>query len=376
MDFSQVTIENLGQVEFDQAFALLHSAPREALLAWTKRLEALPIGPRRTAGISAFFKTLAQIDAKTAVDLALSMERREARWTAFGSISNATPAVNLKEVARLYTALNEKKLSIFDLVLNWSRSDPVATAAFLSGYRGDVEKDDLRVLMANWAALDPAAAREWLAKADPARRDSEVYAGFYSGWLEHDRFDALSDLTTHIQDPTFKKALEVVSLDLFKESQEAVRTFILTLPPAEQQTAVDSIVHDVTAIYLSGGPDLKVDEVAAWLIGLPETLWHDQLGHVLNRWPDEDVARRNAWLDQLPPGTQDAVFAEFCRAYNSYDPTDNFRAGLRIQDAKLREQTLGNIFRGMETDVRQELLSHVQLSSAEMQELAKILKKI
>src|SRR5437868_10867577 len=71
-NFSAVTIENLGQVEFDQAFGLLQSAPKEALTAWTKRLEALPVGPRRTAGLTAFFKTLAQIDTKTAVDLALS----------------------------------------------------------------------------------------------------------------------------------------------------------------------------------------------------------------------------------------------------------------------------------------------------------------
>ena len=47
-DYSSVMIENLGQVGFDQALGMLHSAPKEALTAWTKRLEALPVGPRRT----------------------------------------------------------------------------------------------------------------------------------------------------------------------------------------------------------------------------------------------------------------------------------------------------------------------------------------
>src|SRR5438067_455004 len=52
-DFARVTIENLGEVEFDQAYELLRSAPKEALLGWTKRLEGLPVAPRKTAAITA-----------------------------------------------------------------------------------------------------------------------------------------------------------------------------------------------------------------------------------------------------------------------------------------------------------------------------------
>src|SRR5688500_2469543 len=172
--YSDVIIENLGQVAFDQAFALLDSAPREALTAWAKRLEGLPVGPRRTAGVTALFKTLAQVATKTAVDLALSMGGHETRWTAIGAISRATPAANLDEVARMYIALNEKKLGLVDLVINWSRSDPAATAQFFSSYGGDVENGDVAQLMTNWAALDPAAAGEWLAN-NPNRREASVH---------------------------------------------------------------------------------------------------------------------------------------------------------------------------------------------------------
>ena len=373
-DFSKVTIENLGQVEFDQAFELLHSAPKEALTVWTKRLEGLPTGPRKTAGITAFFKTLAQIDARTAVDLALSLNLHEPRWTAIGAVSNAIPAANLNEVARMYVALNEKKLGLTDLVVSWSRSDPVATAEFLSSYSGEVDNRDVGQLMANWAALDPAAAREWLAK-HPVHRDEAVYAGFYSGWLEHDRAAALNDLRTRLEDQTFKKAFEVVSKDLFKDSQEAARAFILTLSPVAQETGVDAIVNDVTAIYLSGAPDLKGDEVAKWLVTLPENLWHQNLGAILNRWPEQAQAARDEWIDQLPPATRDAVLADFCQAsYNTHMPTDNFRAGLRIRDLKLRQETFRNIFGDMDQEARQELMANAQLLPAEVEELARILK--
>lgn len=373
-DYSGVTIENLGQVEFDQALNLLHSAPKKALQAWTKRLEELPVGPRRTAGITAFFKALSQIDASAAVDLALSLNLQEPRWNAIGAISTAIPAANLNEVARMYTALNEKKLSLTDLVLNWSRSDPVATADFLSNYSGEVDSRDVCFLMANWAALEPAAAQEWLEK-HPAHRDPTVYAGFYSGWLEHDQPAALNDLTTRLDDPTFSKALEAVSMDVFKASPDAARTFILTLKPAAQETAVSAIVGDVTAIYMRGAPDLQADVVANWLVTLPENLWHENLGAILNRWPDQDRVARDGWIDQLPPGPRDAALAEYCRAYSPYVPTDNFRAGLKIRDPTLRQETFRKIFGEMDPEVREELLAKVQLLPEETQDLMRILER-
>lgn len=367
-------IENLGQVAFDQALDLLDSAPREALTAWAKRLEGLPVGPRRTAGVTAFFKTLAQVDAKTAVDLALSLNLYEPRWIAIWSISYAAPAANLNEAARMYTALDEKKLALTDFVITWSRSDPAATAQFLSSYGGEVENDDVARLMANWAALDPAAAEEWLVN-NPVRRDAAVHAGFYSGWLEHDRAAALSDLGTRVNDEAFNKALEVVSKDLFKDSEGEARAFILTLPPAAQETAVGSIVGDITAVYLRGAPELQVDEVAKWLITLPEKLWHGQVGEILNRWPEQDQTGRDAWIDQLAPGTRDAVLADYCRAYRSHMPADNIRAGLRIRDSNLRRETFRDLFRDMEEEARQEFLADAQLSQGEMEELTAILTR-
>lgn len=371
-DYSSVLIENLGQVEFDQALDLLQSAPKEALKAWTKRLEQLPAGPRKTAGITAFFKALSQIDASTAVDLALSLSLQDSRWTAIWSVSSAAPAADLDEVAQMFTALNEKKLSLTDLVLNWSRSDPVATAKFLSRYTGDVDNRDVGYLMENWAALDPAEAREWLAN-HPVHRDEDVYAGLYSGWLEHDRLAAISDLTTHADDPTFKKALQRVSKDDFKNSPDAARTFILMLQPAAQETAVDGIVGDVTAIYMSGAPDLRADGVAKWLVTLPENLWRQSLGEVLNRW--REPAAIDSWTAQLPADTRDTVLAAYCRAYNSYAPTDNLRAGLNIRDPKLRQETFRNIFSELDEEARDQLLTNAELLPAEKKELMRVLER-
>ena len=90
---------------------------------------------------------------------------------------------------------------------------------------------------------------------------------------------------------------------------------------------------------------------------------------------EQDHAARDGWIDQLPPKTRDAVLADYCQAHNSYAPTDNIRAGLRIRDSTLRKETFRNIFRDMEGEARQELLSNAQLLPAEAKELARILKQ-
>ena len=371
-DYSGVLIENLGQVEFDQALDLLESAPKEALATWVKRLEHLPLGPCKTAGINAFFKALSQIDAATAVELALSMKRQDPRWTAIGAVSKAMPAANLSEVARMYTALNEKKLSLADLVWNWSRSDPVATAKFLSNYGGQVDNADVAQLMTNWAALDPAAAQAWLTEHQD-RREAGVYAGFYSGWVEHDRTTALNDLRARVDDETYGKALDTVSKDLFKDSADAARTFILMLPPAAQEAGVGAIVGDVTAVYLSGAGELQADEVAKWLITLPDKLWRENLGEVMNRWDYRDRAGLDGWIDQLPSTTRDAVLADYCKASGAYLQVENVRAGLKILDQNLREETLRHVFNETEPEDHEQFLTDADLLPAEKEELARIL---
>jgi hypothetical protein len=274
----------------------------------------------------------------------------------------------------MYAELHEKKLGIGSLITNWSRSDPVETAHFLSSYEGEVDNRDVAELMANWAARDPAAASDWLASQAPGRRDEDVYAGFYSGWLEQDPAAALNTLRARANDESLSKALKAVSMDLFKDSPAGAREFILTLPPSAQETAVDALVHDVTAFYLSGVPELQADDVAKWLITLPENLWREAVGEVVNRWPEQDSAGRDAWIDQLPRDTHDAVLVAYCRAGNSYIQAQNIKMGLRIRDSALREETLRDVFSKMEEQAQQALWRNEQLTPIEMKELAKILE--
>ncbi len=378
-DFKRVAIENLGQVEFEQAYELIHTAPKPALIAWAKRLEAMPFTPRKTSAISVFFRTLAQVDTKAAVEVALAMERSDPRWTAVGAIVAAAPAANLGDVARIYTTLHEEGIAITgELVARWSAIDPNATARFLATYPGKVTNDDLVPFVWNWAALDPTAATAWLANAEPKRRDPSVYSALYGGWIVSDRPAALTDLATHGEDKTFENALKTVSETLFTESADAARAFILTLPSGgAQKVAVDQVTGHITGFWFGGDYlHLKADEVARWLYALPDQLWTDQIGHVINRWAREDTAAVDAWLNQMPPQTRDRLLAEYCLARDWNTPTAGLQAGLHISDPALRLATFRKGFKDLGEDVKQELLEKAALSPDEARELNQILSEL
>lgn len=380
IDFTNVTIENLGEVEFDQAYELLRSAPKEALLSWTKRLEELPVAPRKTAAIKAFFKTLAQIDARTAVDLALGMERTDPRWTAIGAVSVATPAADLSEVARMYTTLNENKFAVVgELIARWSATDPEATARFLASYSGKVPNDEIAAFLWNWAALDPAAATAWLVNTDANRRDPGVYAGFYDGWRLSDPTSALTDLATRAVDKTFHKAVRNVTENLFVDSKEAARAFILTLSGREaQEAAVDEITGHFTRIYFGSADPLKPkpDEVTKWLLTLPDDLWQKEIGHVIEQWANEDEPALEAWYNQMSPKMRDRLLAQQALAFHWNVPKDGFQAGLRISDPELRQNTFREIFKEMSEEGRQETLQKADLSAEQAGEIKRILEHL
>lgn len=379
-DFSNVAIENLGQVEFDHAFELLRSAPKDTLIAWTKRLETLAVTPQKTAAISVFFRTLAQIDTKTAVDLALGMERADPRWMAIGAIDIAAPSVNLPEVARMYTAINEPRQALVgDLIGKWSMTDPEATARFLASYPGKVLNEQIARFIGNWVALDPAAATQWLRATDASRRCPEVYAEFYAGWMLKDQTAALEDLAARGGDKIFKKAIRRASENLFTDSPDAARSFILQLPTsAAQKAAIDQITLHITGVFLGSGDylHLKPDEVAKWLFTLPDNLWHKEIGSVMERWADKDPSAVDAWLNQVPPPARNRLLAEQCLALNWNFPAPGLKAGLQIRDRELREETFREIFREMVEDGREEILQKAELSAEEAAEVRRILDKL
>ena len=377
-NYSAVMIENLGQVEFDQAFELIRSAPKEALMAWTRRLEALPLAPRKTAAINMFFKTIAQIDTRTAVDLALALDRNDPRWTAIKAVTVAAPYSNLDEVARMYSTIAPTRQSIAgDFIAKWSTVDPEATARFLASYPSKVENRDIEPLVSNWAAINPRAAQEWLAKADASRRDADMYESFYLGWLLKDRSSALQDLAAKAADKKFEAAVKRINEEVFTQSPEAARNFVLALPPDQQAAAVDAITGHFTNIYIGGDYlHLKPDEVTKWLVTLPDALW-GEVGVMIDKWTENDSGAVDTWLNGMSPQVKDRLLAEHFRAsVTNDDPTAAFQSVLRISNRAQREEILRQVLKKMDEEKRMELLQKVKLPPEQSAAVRQILKRL
>src|SRR5438046_1633145 len=63
----KIIIRNIATVPFSELYDVLKAVSREQLLDWAHDLEQMPEGPRRTAAIRTFYKSLVQIDPAIAL---------------------------------------------------------------------------------------------------------------------------------------------------------------------------------------------------------------------------------------------------------------------------------------------------------------------
>lgn len=376
-EFANVRIENIGQVSFEQAYEFLHNASPEALMHWAGQLEKMPTGPRKTAAITSFYKVLTQVDTKTAVDVVLSTGQRDARTTAFRAIKGAAPASGLPEVGRLMIDLKARGYATTDLMLEWSRFDPLNASKFAAAHLEDIDSNGLQLLLTNWAAADPAAAKTWLDQLDPKRQEPDVYEGFVGGWLESDRTAAVSYLVEHAGDQKFGRAIERAALELFAESQDTARSFVLNLPAKAKDAAINQIEAYATGRVFGSEIEFPVEEVAKWIFAMPQDVWGDHIGHVVRSWSDKSPDAVEAWMNAMPINVRDQVAAKFCLAYDWEEPQRSIEAGLRITDRRLREQTFQGLVKQVGTLKRaRELLQRVNLSSRDEAELNRIVNSL
>jgi hypothetical protein len=370
-ELANVTIENVAEVGFTQAYELLRGCEPDRLAVWASRLEAMPTGPRKTAAISTFYKMLVQLDTKLACDLALKTMQRDARATAIGAIVAAAPAANISEVAAMRLRLGGYDGSVSDLIERWSETDPVGVSRFIAAHPKSVDTYAIGTLLGNWAAIDPPAAKSWLSRLDASQRDSSVYQEFYSGWFERDTQAALHDLLENAGDEQVSEAIAVSATKLFRKSRDAAEAFILQLPSGSAQRGAVERIAQSAALHpeASAAPA----DVAAWLLALPREVCGDSIGSLVAAWTREEPSRVAAWMDQMPSSTRDWVAAKFCLAYQWDDPQPSFAAGLRISDPRLREETLRSaLARAGAAQRARKLIRKLDLSTTEAAELNRI----
>ena len=373
-DLSKVAIENIAEVDFRHAYDLIRSASPEVLAQWAKRLEGLPASPRTTAAILSFYKTLSLLDTKTAVDLVLNTSRRDPRTTASGAVQAAAPAANLAEIGRMLVGLEAGEFGMVELIHEWSRSDPVNASKFADSHVGVVNSNARQLLLSNWAAVDPAAAGDWLDGLDPALQGADVYDGFYSGWFEHNRQAAVADLVANSANKKMRDAIQTTALRLFKDSTDETTAFVLALADSRARaSAISRIVHPQIVFGGTSDEGFPAERIAKWLFSLPEDVSAELIGNAVTQWAAEQPASVDAWLNQMDAATHDRLVTKVALALSWREPQQNLAAGLKIQDVQLRERTLKDVLKWIHTlENADELLRVSNFSAAQLRELQRL----
>lgn len=347
------TMRNIATVPFTQLYDILRIATPEQLASWAEELEAMPEGPRRTASVTAFYKSLIQINPAAALDALERIRNKSLQETAAIAVLETAPESIWGNIVEAFERIPYPRDSWESPLENWSRVDPVAVSHFIETHpkeRGvdDEEDDRVTTLLWEWARMDPAAAKEWM-EADPARQTEEALTTWTLGFAEHD-VAGVDFLIAHADQENYADAIRRFTYGLFLESRGEVMAFVSRLPPEQSRMAVRNIA-DMTAAFIVGSGrrfQQPPAEVANWLITVPTDLWPSAIGKVVGRWlMEKDSSAAADWLQQLTSRERDIVLGDLCRVSTSQfggRPTEIVSEiillGLTISDPQLRDDSL------------------------------------
>jgi hypothetical protein len=380
-DHSRITVREIATVPFSELYDVLRSASREQLLAWARDLEQMPRGPRQRAAVTAYYKSLIQVDHRAAIKGVLKAKNLNMRDVAIVSLMKAAPESIWGELLEMLRQLRHphRLHSTFpeDPLWNWSRVDPVAVSQFFETHAasGD-DYSGLYPLLYNWGSIDPLAAREWL-EADPSRQTKDAFRAFLMGWAEIDRAAAIDYALANAARPNFETGINELTYFLFRVSPDDATRLLQLLPPERAKVAMKTVAHNSTAVFMHAPEDYQrpPDVVARWMATQPVDLWKDDIGGVLSNWLRDDADAAKAWLNELQPNARDAAIADYCRTGDSESAEQAVALGLTINDRKLRDEALGELARHQGTTHAEalEAVDQLPISSEQKAYLRKVM---
>lgn len=387
---------------FVETYRILRAATPETVRSYYKQLAQLPLGPRRNAPMTTFFKTLVQANPSLARDLILELKKDD-RWLPLEAIRETAPPRGMEAVAAVLLSFDRIEISgcssdvLRDNLDEWGKSDPLALKKFLETHRDQDVERYFDKLVLNWAACDPEAARQWIAEeiqkhppSQPAEGESESSedAGWRSaveqmseawveGLLANNPDAAVKYVLEHPNNTAVKGALFQFSGNLFTMSPDRARDFVLHLPEEQQSESLYGIGSKVNLLVRTDASDNTTSAryVADWMLQFPSKSWQQGIGSVLGSWETANPQELFAWMADLPPQTRDAVVREFPSYVSKEDAQKDFDTIMLAGDPVLRAQLLEKLMDGAKS-AREEMLAVLEkapLSEAQRSHLASLI---
>jgi len=366
-------VPDIARLPFVETYRILKSASPEMVRSYCNQLEQLPLGPSRTAALSAFFKTLIQTNPLLTKDLILELKKDD-RWLPLSAIREAATPRGMEAVADVLLSFDRSEISgcSYDLLRDsldeWGKNDPLALKQFLETHRGQDVGRYFDKLVLNWAAYDPEAAREWMAIEIEKRPllptrptedggeevfDSEwrstvetMSVAWIQGFLSHDPDRAIQYVVENADSPAVDQALYWLAGDLYAISPDRARDLINRLPEKQQSQSLRSIGDKANVLVKSDASDNTTSPrfVAEWMLEFPPQTYREGIGGVLRSWEMSDPQELFAWMADLPAPTRDQMVREF-PSVSSEHAQEDFDTVMQVPDPALRTQLLEHLAR-------------------------------
>jgi hypothetical protein len=375
VDSKNIEIRNVAYAPFTDLYEIFRRATPIELLNWAADLNRLPIGPQRSAAITAFYKTLIQVNPDAAIQAVLQIGDARLRDLAIGGLDRGAPQSLLPKIAEMLLRTPHRKGTALssEFISDWSSIDPEAVSKFLNEHPEEAARNSLFFdVLYNWGAIDPKGAVAWLSE-NPSRQDKDTIRGLIQGWEGTDRAGAVNYAVNNAANPVFESGRNELAYTLLRKAPDDARAMILRLPVAQAIETVKHIAEQTTVVFLHAPEDYQrpPDVVAKWMVTLAPNLWEQNIGAVISYWDKEDSGSARAWLNQLEPSVRDFAVADFCRsAIGEKDsPESIIRIGMTVTDPKLRSEAIGEFMRGL-GETREEALQKLNNLSLSRQEKA------
>lgn len=354
--YRELGVADILALPFSQFYEALRTAPVEARKKWVAELNKMPVGPKRTAAFSGFYKLLIQFDPAVAVKALANIEDRGMQRVAVDAAASAAPGFAFPELAALIITLppydrGHSRDYLSESFLDWISVDPPAIARFVEDHPEAKEYASYEDVVFNWAALDPKAARDWAEKHN-LWETPKLLRSFIDGWYESDRPAAVSYVLAHPDNPESEE-FEIqgsiagdILRQLYLDTKEEAREFLAHLPDDKRRKDAFRAAFRHSLYYDEeewGEPKLSPSAVRDWMVQFPPAYWKNMLRsvfHSSDKPPEEAIS----WIGQQAPEIRDAVAAEYEPPYQR-PLLETLPPILRIADSRLRDQLVTAVFK-------------------------------
>jgi hypothetical protein len=373
IDQHNVILVNLATVPFGELYDLISGASPEKRVSWAKKLESLSSGPRKLAAIESFYKTLVQLDPRSAIQLVLEIKTRPEQKIAIAAVLGTVREADLKLAAEMLIALPafDRRGLFGSFMSEWIQVDPAGAIEFIQRDRDHLSSDELYSVMWSWAEHDPMTARDWLDRLDAEQQTSNVIRGVVLGWYQRDPAAALGYAAARTDSKQFCDVVDEIAIDVVRDREEKAADFVKDMPTSAKEALVNAVIRSPKTRH----PVLSTDEVVRWLVELPDSMWTGRVDGLLSTWEKNDGEDTLAWIEQLSEEKRAQLLSEHAPQGEKIPRERIFSLASEISDFKLRETALRKFATslGKTRDERLHSLQSLNVSAAQKHYLRSLL---